>query len=132
MKKYFAALSLTAVLSAGMFAAATAQVDQKGALAELRRRVTDLEIRSDRQRRSLAELRAENRDQQEDIDVLVTFRTNTNNSITLLFNRTSKLDSAGDYGGFVKANQVSTTACTNGDAIWADSNLGCREPAPNP
>lgn len=131
MKKYLAALSLTGVLSAGMYAAATAQVDQQGPLAALRRRVTDLEIRSDRHRRTIAELRAENSDQQADIDLLVAFRTNTNNSITLLFNRTTKLDSAGDYGGFVKANQVSTTVCTTGDAIWENSNLGCR-PAPSP
>jgi len=132
MRRYLATLSIAAVLSAGMFAAATAQVDDKGPLAQLRKRVTDLEVRSDRQRRMIAELRGDNAAQQGDIDTLLTFRTNTNNSITLLLNRTTKLDSAGDYAGPVKANQVGTTACTNGDAIWESGTLGCREPAPAP
>lgn len=130
MRRYLAALSVAAVLSAGMFAAATAQVDDKGPLAQLRRRVTDLEIRADRQRRAIAELRAESSAQQEDIDTLLTFRTNTNNSITLLLNRTSKLTSGGDYDGPVRANQVSTTACTNADAVWEAGGLACQAPAP--
>ena len=130
MKKYLAALSISAVLSAGMFAAASARVDAQGPLAQLRRRVTTLEIRADRQRRAIADLRAENVAQQGDIDVLLTFRTNTNNSITLLFNRTAKLDPSGDYDGPVRANQVSTTACTDGDATWVSGGLSCLEPAP--
>ena len=130
MRRYFATLSIAAVLSAGMFAAATAQVDDKGPLAQLRKRVTDLEVRSDRHRRMIADLRGENRAQQESIDLLLAFRANTNNSITLLLNRTTKLDSAGDYAGPVRANQVGTTACMNGDAIWESGTLGCREPAP--
>jgi uncharacterized coiled-coil protein SlyX len=130
MKRYLAVLSVAAVLSAGMFAAATAQIDDKGPLAQLRRRVTDLEIRADRQRRAIAELKAITRDQQEDVDTLLTFRTNTNNSITLLFNRTSKLDSTGLYDGPVRANQVSTTACANADAVWEAGLLVCQAPAP--
>ena len=132
MRRYLAALSIAAVLSAGTFAAATAEVDDMGPLAQLRRRVTTLEIRADRQRRALAGLRAENAGQQDAIELLLTFRINTNNSISLLFNRTSKLDDAGEYGGPVRANQVSTTACTDGDAIWENNNLGCREPTPSP
>ena len=130
MRKYLATLSVAAVLSAGMFAAATAQVDDKGALAQLRRRVTDLEVRSDRQRRLIADLRNVNRQQQEDIDLLLLFRTNTNNSIQLLLDRTRDLNTSGVYAGPVKANQVTTTICMNGDAVWESGNLGCRQPPP--
>lgn len=132
MRRYLATLSIAAVLSAGMYAAATAQVDESSPLAQLRRRVTELETRSDRQRRMIADLRGENRQQQEDIDLLLLFRTNTNNSIQLLLNRTGNLDSSGVYDGPVKANQVTTTACADGDAVWESSTLGCQVPPPGP
>lgn len=126
MKRYLAVLSVAAVLSAGMFAAATAQVGGTSPIAQLRRRVSALEDRADRQRRTIVELREQSSAQQEDIELLLAFRTSTNNSIQYLMDRASQLEPDGDYIGPIAASQVTTTACENEDAVWEDSSLGCR------
>ena len=126
MKRYIAMVVSAVILSAGMFAAATAQVDDAGPIESLRRRVKELEDRAERQRRALVDLRNENADQQGDIDVLIAFRDNTNNSIQYLLDRSVQMEPDGTYTGPIRANQVSSLVCHSRDAVWQQGSLGCR------
>lgn len=125
--------ALVAVLLIGGYVAANAQTESRSALTQLRKRVTTLEIRADRQRRAIVDLRAENAAQgaklanyDERLVVLENFRNNTNAWIVILDKRTADLDAQGDYAGPIRANQVNSASCFAVDAVWnASGGLDC-------
>ena len=99
MKK-FTPWAVVALMFAGLlYSNVQASPDPSGTVSALKRRVSALEIGHDRQRRQIIDLR--NR-----VEVLEDFRTNTNNSIQLLLDRTSQLNSNGAYAGTVSNQQV--------------------------
>ncbi len=126
MRKYVPWVLVVALMTASFAGWATANTEAAGPLASLRRRVTTLEIRADRQRRAIVTLREQNVALADRIEVLEAFRVNTNAWIDYLSKRVTKLDVNGDYNGPVKANQVSSAACQNVDAVWnATGGLDC-------
>jgi uncharacterized coiled-coil protein SlyX len=133
MMRKVAWMVLVVVMVGGYYVAANAQTESRSALTQLRKRVTTLEIRADRQRRAIVDLRNENAAQgaklanhDERLVVLENFRNNTNAWIVILDKRTADLDAQGDYAGPVRANQVGSASCFAVDAVWnASGGLDC-------
>ena len=123
---------IVSLLVGGFALNALAETSTRGRTLE--QRVAALEASAERQRRAIDALREDNEDQQRLIRRLFRFRNDTNERLTVLEHRTSKLGGQGLYSGPIDNGQLRLGAdpagCAGEVAEWngVGTSLGCVPP----